>query len=131
MLGKGRSREQEPADDHCFNEARAVCSGKATEGAYDRSPDDEASMRPERCARERAACRRPMRRRTSSFNEARAVCSGKAYIEQLGFELLAGFNEARAVCSGKAPLDPLDPPMNCCFNEARAVCSGKGRSVGQ
>ena len=61
----------------CFNEARAVCSGKVCVGQV-RSGD------------------------RSCFNEARAVCSGKVSAPVPRPSVPTGFNEARAVCSGKA-----------------------------
>ena len=80
MLGKGRARKlkgpagesasmrpercarerrpgtapHDPAGSgRCFNEARAVCSGKGAPDGVWTAIAPEASMRPERCARER------------------------------------------------------------------------------
>ena len=78
MLGKGvRSSAACACGPTSFNEARAVCSGKAS-----------------------AFCRTPPS--LIGFNEARAVCSGKApWIEPPARSGWSSFNEARAVCSGK------------------------------
>ena len=55
MLGKGAPGGMKtPANPVRFNEARAVCSGKACDRLADAlDAHHVASMRPERCARER------------------------------------------------------------------------------
>ena len=50
---RGVRRLSIPTGRTCFNEARAVCSGKGRVVVVDLAQAEVASMRPERCARER------------------------------------------------------------------------------